>query len=116
MRQSDIFKFGFFFISTTSKSNALYFAGFQSGSDAHQIVIGEVIDAARTFRKVSYAIDPRNITSLEDSAIENLCRIAVSQFLSKIAHGKTLDSQPLDLSGSPWNGTVQQVRLATPIM
>jgi hypothetical protein len=115
VRKSENCKFGFFFVSAGLKVTQMYFAGFQKGAspeNAHQIVIAEVRDDPLTTRKVAYALDPFVVQLLDEQQLENLCRIAVSQFLTKLPVDNFLcHALPLDLATQPWNGIVQPVDL-----
>jgi hypothetical protein len=113
MTKSECFSFGFFFTGLGARASHLYFAAFQcraSCRHAHQVVISEVSDNFAGPRKVAYAIDPAQIVRLDEAELEKICRIAVSQFLGKLANDNFLAHVlPLELSASPWDGQVLTV-------
>lgn len=104
---------GFFFTASNAAESHLYFAGFQqrvSYELAHEIIIAEVEEYRQKSRQVAYVVDPGEIPSLDNEARENLCRIAVRQFLSKLA----IDNFPpcvlrLELTLEPWGGQILTV-------
>jgi hypothetical protein len=113
IEKTDILKFGFFFLGSGARSSQLYFAGFQygrTGSNAHQIIIAEVLETANRIRKVAYCVDPRALTRADTHELDKLCRTAVSQFLGKLPmdnfHAAVL---PLEMSNSPWTGEVLEI-------
>jgi hypothetical protein len=113
IENTDILKFGFFFLSNGARSSQLYFAGFQYGqteANAHQIIIAEVLGAPDRVRKVAYCVDPHALASTDAQELDKLCRTAVSQFLGKLPidnfHAAVL---PLEMSNSPWAGEVLEI-------
>ena len=81
-------KLGFFFTASNSTSSRLYFARFQQRMSyelAHQIIIAEVEESRRKNRQVAYVVNPDEVSGLDNESRENLCRIAVGQFLDKLA-------------------------------
>ncbi|WP_353405459.1 hypothetical protein [Duganella hordei] len=106
-------KLGFFFTASNAAESHLYFAGFQqrvSYELAHEIIIAEVEEYRQKSRQVAYVVDPGEIPSLDNETRENLCRIAVRQFLSKLA----IDNFPpcvlrLELTLEPWGGQILTV-------
>lgn len=113
IKKTDILKFGFFFLSNGAKSSQLYFAGFQYGqteSNAHQIIIAEVLEASNPVRKVAYWVDPHTLASADTQELHKLCRTAVSQFLGKLPIDNYLAAVlPLEMSNSPWTGEVLEI-------
>jgi hypothetical protein len=113
MTKSECFSFGFFFTGLGAKSSHIYFAAFQcraSCRHAHQVVISEVSDNFAAPRKVAYAIDPDEVVQLDEEELEKICRIAVQQFLGKLANDNFLAYVlPLELSGAAWDGQVLTV-------
>ncbi|MHA4866091.1 hypothetical protein ACXZ1M_00140 [Duganella sp. PWIR1] len=117
LQKSEVVKFGFLFIGDSRRSSTLYFAGFQPGatkSNAHQVVIAEVLDAVSANRKVAYAVDQSSVGRLDEHELENLCRIAVGQFLQKLPSDNFMClALPLNLAGQRWAGTFQPIQLST---
>jgi hypothetical protein len=113
MNKADCFSFGFFFTGPGAGASHLYFAAFQCSASrrhAHQVIISEVSEDFAGPRKVAYAIDPAEIVALDQEELEKICRIAVNQFLGKLANDNFLAHVlPLELSGVPWDGQVLTV-------
>lgn len=103
-------KLGFFFTVVNSAESRLYFAGFRqkiSHTFGHEIIIVEVEEARQKDRHVTYVVDPGEIPRLDNEIREILCRIAVSQFLAKLATGNFPScAQRLELACEPWDGLI----------
>jgi hypothetical protein len=110
MTKTDNLRFGFFFTASSVWTSELYFVGFQCGlmkSNAHQVIIADVRHSTHPGRKAVYVIDPYVLGQLNDAQLENLCRLAVSQFLDKFVAGNfNTCLLPLELSGTPWEGEI----------